>query len=348
MHMVPMWCARVGVMRVLLMSHLAMIRHDAGPWHPERSERLAAAIRGVRAAPVDVVYRDAPTVDLALLTSVHRADYIEQVRQTAERRTELDPDTVAGPGSWTAALHAAGAGPAAVEFLRSGAADVAFLAIRPPGHHALPDRAMGFCLFNNVAITARLLADGGAKVAILDWDIHHGNATQDEFLLDPNVLYISLHEFPFYPGTGWVEEVGVGPGVGTTVNVAVPKHTAGDLYREAFERVIEPVITQFDPDWILVSAGYDGHRGDPLADTSLLEVDYQWMASRVASLVPHGRSVLFLEGGYNLAAMERSITATLLGLTGVAPAVVSATDSPRGARRALELLVSALEPYWRL
>jgi acetoin utilization deacetylase AcuC-like enzyme len=326
------------------MSHGAMLGHDPGVWHPERSERLAAAIRGVRAAPVEVVYRGAPQIEPALLATVHHHDYIEQIRATATEMIEIDHDTIAGPGSWRAALHAAGAGPAAVEFLRAGGADVAFLAIRPPGHHALPDRGMGFCLFNNIAITARLLADGGARVAIVDWDIHHGNATQDEFLLDPSVLYVSLHEFPFYPGTGWVEEVGVGPGAGTTVNVAVPKRTAGDIYQEAFGRVIEPVITRFEPDWVLVSAGYDGHRGDPLAETSLLEVDFQWIASQVAKLSPSGRVIPFLEGGYNLAAVERSITATMVGLTGSEPSVVSETPSPRGARRILDLLVEALKP----
>ncbi|GBD85572.1 histone deacetylase-like amidohydrolase [bacterium BMS3Abin02] len=336
-------------MRVLLVTHEAMLRHDTGPWHPERSERLAAVIRGVQAGHLEVVGIDSPMIDPVALRTVHRPDYIEMVRRTStEGRVELDPDTPAGPGSWEAALRAAGSGPAAVEQLRAGSADVAFLAIRPPGHHALADRAMGFCLFNNIAITARMLADEGERVAIVDWDIHHGNATQDAFLMDPSVLYVSLHQFPFYPGTGWVEEVGIGPGAGTTVNISVPVHTAGDLYSEAFARAVIPILEQFEPDWILVSAGYDGHREDPIAEASLLERDYQMMASAVRAAVPNRRLIFFLEGGYNLAAMERSVTATIAGIAGEAVPSSVRLQSPDGAWRILDLLMKAQRPYWQL
>ncbi|HZJ48999.1 MAG TPA: histone deacetylase [Acidimicrobiia bacterium] len=336
-------------MRVLLVTHEAMLQHDTGIWHPERSERLAAAIRGVRAGSMDVVGVDAPAIDPFALGTVHLPDYIEMVRQiTVKGRVELDPDTPAGPGSWEAALRAAGSGPAAVEHLRAGDADVAFLAIRPPGHHALADRAMGFCLFNNLAITARMLADEGERVAIVDWDIHHGNATQDTFLMDPDVLYLSLHQFPFYPGSGWVEEVGVGPGAGTTVNISVPVHTAGDFYSEAFARTVNPILEQFEPDWVLVSAGYDGHRDDPIAEASLVEADYQMMASAVRAAAPPGRLILFLEGGYDLAAMERSVTATMAGLAGDPVPSSPQLQSPDGAWRILDLLIMAQRPYWKL
>jgi len=335
-------------MRALLVTHEAMLRHDTGMWHPERSERLAAAIRGVHAAAMEVTDVEAPRIDPVLLQTVHQPEYIEMVkRRTRERPVDLDPDTPAGPGSWEAALRAAGAGIAAVEHLREGSGDVAFLAIRPPGHHALADRAMGFCLFNNIAITAKVLADEGARVAIVDWDIHHGNATQDTFLMDPDVLYVSLHQFPFYPGTGWVEEVGVGPGAGLTVNLSVPVHTAGDVYAEAFERAINPILSQFEPDWVLVSAGYDGHSQDPLAEASLIEADYQMMGAAVRAGAPNGRLILFLEGGYNLGAMERSIVATMAGIDGQDSSPASGT-SPRGAWRILDLLVEAQGHYWRL
>jgi acetoin utilization deacetylase AcuC-like enzyme len=335
-------------MRVLLVSHEAMLRHETGAWHPERPERLAAAIRGVQSGPADVVHVEAPLIDETLLLTVHQPGYVDTVkRRTREYRVDLDPDTPAGPGSWEAALRAAGAGIFAAEHLRAGGADAAFLAIRPPGHHALPDRAMGFCLFNNIAITARMLADEGARVAIVDWDIHHGNATQDTFLMDKDVLYISLHQFPFYPGSGWVEEVGVGPGAGMTVNLSVPVHTAGDFYAEAFERAVNPILSQFDPEWVLVSAGYDGHQMDPIADASLVESDYQRMGAAVRAAAPGRRLMLFLEGGYNLGAMERSIQATVAGIAGE---TAEPTDeiSPKGAWRILDLLVEAQSAFWQL
>jgi acetoin utilization deacetylase AcuC-like enzyme len=237
---------------------------------------------------------------------------------------------------------------AAVEHLRARHGDVAFLAIRPPGHHALPDRAMGFCLFNNIAITARMLADEGAKVAIVDWDIHHGNATQETFLMDPDVLYVSLHQFPFYPGSGWVEEVGVGPGAGATVNLSVPIRTAGDFYAEAFGRAINPILSEFGPDWVLVSAGYDGHREDPIADAALVEADYQMMGAAVRAAAPDRRLILFLEGGYSLAAMERSVRATIDGIGGEPATQEHVATSPSGAWRILDLLLAAQRPFWQL
>jgi acetoin utilization deacetylase AcuC-like enzyme len=336
-------------MRLILVTHEAMLRHDTGPWHPERSERLAAVIRGVRSTHADIVDAEAPPIDPLALRSVHQPEYIDMVRRrTAVHRIDLDPDTPAGPGSWDAALRAAGAGLAAVEHLRARSGEVAFLAIRPPGHHALADRAMGFCIFNNVAITARQLADEGARVAIVDWDIHHGNATQDTFLMDPGVLYMSLHQFPFYPGSGWVEEVGIGPGAGTTVNLSVPVHTAGDFYAEAFEVALTPILRQFDPEWVLVSAGYDGHRDDPIADAALVETDFRMLGSIVGTVAPEGRLILFLEGGYHLAAMERSVAATIEGIGGAPVGRQERGESPKGAWRILDLLLEAQRPYWRL
>ncbi|MDJ0960749.1 MAG: histone deacetylase [Acidimicrobiia bacterium] len=304
-------------MRVLLVEHESSLRHDTGRGHPERPSRIPAVIDGVHASGLDVVPHQAPVVDLELVARVHEPRYIREIEQfCAGGGGALDPDTVAVADSWEAALRAAGAGPAAVAGLRAGIADTAFLAVRPPGHHALIGRAMGFCLFNNIAVTARMLTEGGERVAILDWDVHHGNGTQDTFYRDPNVLYVSLHEFPAYPGTGWVDEDGAGDAEGTVVNFPMPMGTQGDAYRWAMRWVILDVMRDFAPDWILVSAGYDAHRADPLAGIRLVESDYGVMAHLLTDVVPAHRVVFFLEGGYDLAAMTASVAATLRGVAG--------------------------------
>ena len=172
---------------------------------------------------------------------------------------------------------------------------------------------MGFCLFNNIAITARLLVDEGHKVAIVDWDVHHGNSTQDVFYSEPNVLYISMHEFPAYPGTGWLHEAGAGRASGATINFPWPTGTGGSAYRWGFDNIVDPVLEQFAPDWLLVSAGYDAHIADPLAGIRLEADDYRFMAGRISGIVPNGRSILFLEGGYDMAALRASSAATLQG-----------------------------------
>lgn len=331
-------------------THPVFAEHKTGAWHPERPDRLTAARAGVADASVDVVDFSPSRVDVELLAGVHLPEYIESIRHfCAAGGGELDPDTVVGVDSWEAALRAAGAGPGAAELLQTGVADIAFLPIRPPGHHALEDRAMGFCVFNNVAITARLLTEMGKKVAIVDWDVHHGNGTQETFLMDPNVLYVSLHEFPAYPGSGWIDEVGVGPAVGTAVNFPLPSGTGGDVYRASFDRVVVPVLSAFRPDWLLVSAGYDAHRGDPLAGLALLESDYAAMGSALRGVVGTGRTILFLEGGYNLSAIRGSVAATLEGLAGVpVPDEVSRPVSGLRSWRTLEFVVAAQHRHWQL
>jgi acetoin utilization deacetylase AcuC-like enzyme len=297
-------------------THPSFATHDTGSWHPERPARLEAVERGVRLAGVPLRRVEAPVVDRAVLERVHSRSYIEAIeRFCAEGGGALDPDTVASTGSWEAAVRAAGAGPAAVEILRHSAEETsAFLAVRPPGHHALAARAMGFCLFNNVMVTARMLADGGARVAIVDWDVHHGNGTQDMLVSDPTVMYVSIHQHPFYPLTGTVDERGVGPGEGTVVNAPIPAGTGGDAYQALFDRVVVPVLRQFDPDWILVSSGYDAHEEDPLAEIRLVSADYRMMARRLRSVVPPNRIIVFLEGGYHLAAIAASVSHTIGGL----------------------------------
>jgi acetoin utilization deacetylase AcuC-like enzyme len=304
-------------MRVLLVEHESSLHHDTGFGHPERPARIPAVIEGVRQSGLHVITHEPDRVDLDLVERVHDPTYVNKIQRfCADGGGDLDPDTAAVTASWEAALRAAGAGPAAVSALRSGVADTAFLAVRPPGHHALSSRAMGFCLFNNIAVTARMLTDSGERVAIVDWDVHHGNGTQETFYRDPSVLYVSFHEFPAYPGTGWVDEDGDGAGEGTTINFPMPTGSTGEAYRWAMRWVVRPQLEAFAPDWVLVSAGYDAHRADPLAGIRLEAEDYGVLASVVAGVVPDGRTVFFLEGGYDLDALTASAASTLRGVAG--------------------------------
>ncbi len=340
-------CQSTG-MRVLLYAHDSSAGHHTGRGHPERPERIPAVIAGVRGSGAEVTERTPREVTVDELCLVHSPKYVKAIEAFCQAGGgALDADTVAGPGSWAAALRSAGAGPAAVDDLRAGGADAAFLALRPPGHHALADQAMGFCLFNNVAVTAASLVDGGARVAVVDWDVHHGNGTQRTFYERDDVLYLSFHEFPAYPGTGWLEENGLGPGDGTTINFPFPTGTAGDVYRVAMDAVAVPILRQFAPDWVLVSAGYDAHAADPLAGIRLEAGDYAYLSDRVQRVVGPGRVIYFLEGGYDLAAVEASVAATLGGQpAGDVPA--PERSSPGRARHILDLVAAEAARYWEV
>lgn len=290
--------------------------HDGGG-HPERPARIDAVMDGVAdvarelGSELEIVLPE--PADAAALRRVHSAAYLRQLEEFCdEGGGYLDPDTFARPDSWEAALLSAGAGLQAVEVLRRRGAGVAFVATRPPGHHALADRPMGFCLVNNVAVSAAALVAEGERVLIVDWDVHHGNGTQALFWDDPSVLYVSTHQSPFYPGTGGADEVGGSDARGLTVNVPLPAGATGDVVRRALDQVAAPVIDGFDPTWVLISAGFDAHRADPLADLALSSGDFADLARTVAGYAPRpGRVVVHLEGGYDLGALRSSVAATL-------------------------------------
>jgi acetoin utilization deacetylase AcuC-like enzyme len=309
--------------------------HDGGR-HPERPARIGAVMEGVElvwaevGSDLEVV--GAEPADEASLERVHSAAYIERVGALcAAGGGQIDPDTYARPDSWDAALRSAGAGLQAVSALRARGEGVAFVATRPPGHHALPSQGMGFCLFNNVAVAAAELAAVGERVVIIDWDVHHGNGTQDIFWNDPRVLYVSTHQWPLYPGTGRAEEVGGPAARGLNVNVPLPPGTTGDGICRALGEVAAPVIDAFGPTWVLVSAGFDAHRADPMAELALSAEDFGLLARDVASFAPRdGRLVVFLEGGYDLDALRDSAACALGAWVGIEPMVGSEEGATSG------------------
>jgi len=309
--------------------------HDVGPSHPERPARVVAALEGIdeaglRDAVVPLEARRATDEELAL---VHPHSYLDALRAFCDAGGgELDPDTIAGPGSWNTAVLAAGAVLAAVDALGRGEGEVAFVAARPPGHHALRDEPMGFCLLNNVAVAAAALAGRGERVLVVDWDVHHGNGTQAIFWDDPRVLYVSTHQWPLYPGTGRALETG-GPGApGRTVNIPVPPRATGDVLLRALDDVVAPVVERFAPTWVLVSAGFDAHRADPMAGLHLTAGDFADLARRVQGFAPGpGRLALVLEGGYDLDALRLSVGASLAAVMGAAFRPEAASGGGPGA-----------------
>ncbi|RMH06134.1 MAG: histone deacetylase [Nitrospirae bacterium] len=309
--------------RVGFVWHPAYLDHEMGPGHPESPDRLHAILShldssGTRARLTAIEPYEAPR---EWLTRIHDASYLADLERRVPARgyARLDPDTALSPGSFRAAVLAAGGAMAAVDAILAGQVDQAFCAVRPPGHHAEAGRAMGFCLINNVAVAVRYIQHryGMARVLIVDWDVHHGNGTQHAFEDDDSVLFFSTHQFPHYPGTGASTETGRGKGKGYTINVPLAAGQGDEAYQKVFETVLVPAAETFRPQFVLISAGFDAHRDDPLGGMRLTEDGYAALTHIVMQIAHHhasGRVLSCLEGGYHLPALARSVERHLLAL----------------------------------
>ena len=306
-------------MTTLLYTHPSSLAHDTGPGHPEQQARAKVIYGAIereeqKGGLADVIRREAPEATRAQLEQVHDTRFVEAILNAVpdDGYVRIDADTVMSSASGEAALCQAGAVCAAVDSVVGGEADNAMCALRPPGHHAEPDRAMGFCLFNGVAIGAMraIVEHGLSRIAIYDFDVHHGNGTQAAFEREPRVQYLSTHQWPLFPGTGAKEETGVG----NIVNRPLPSGTASRAWRDVVEGDILPAMDDFAPELVMISAGFDAHRADPLASLELVEDDFAWVTEELMALASrhaNGRVVSVLEGGYDLAALTKSFMAHL-------------------------------------
>jgi len=329
--------------------HPLFLEHDTGE-HPENKRRLSVTVQALLDSGLDIEWVTPEPAPVGAIARVHDSEYIRSVQRIADEGGGwLDVDTTVAPQSYEAAIRAAGSGLMAVdEALLSGRR--AFLLVRPPGHHAMPQRGMGFCLFNNIAVAAAyaLESKGLERVLIVDWDVHHGNGTQAMFYKDGRVLFFSTHEAGHYPGTGKTVETGSDIAAGTTVNVPLMPGDGDGAVQQAFDTLLAPLARAFNPQLILVSAGYDAQKGDPLGDLTFSETAYQWMAARLVQMaeeVGAAGPICFLEGGYSLSMLPRSIIATIRGLGGDLPEFTPAVgpDEKADVREALE----EIKPYWK-
>jgi acetoin utilization deacetylase AcuC-like enzyme len=305
---------RTETVTTIVFTHPVCIEHDPGDYHPERPDRLRAVLAALKGKNFEALaWREASKADRAQLERVHDEDYVDQILTSVPKRghLHLDPDTAMSPASGEAALRAAGAACAAVDAVMTGEAKNAFCAIRPPGHHAERAQAMGFCLFNNVAIAASQAraVHGLARIAVVDFDVHHGNGTQHSFERDAGLFYGSSHQWPAYPGTGLAEETGIADNV---ANVPLPPGAGSAEFREGYRKTILPALKRFAPEFLIISAGFDAHARDPLAQLRLGADDYAWVTREllaVAATCAKGRVVSCLEGGYDLEALAESAAA---------------------------------------
>lgn len=304
--------------------HPVFLKHQTGWAHPDKRQRLSSLLKHLETTGLweRLVHLEPAPATLSDITTVHDLHYVESLREACETGRLFKPDdsTVASPGTYEAALMAAGSVMTAIDAVMAAKVTNAFCATRPPGHHAERNRAMGFCFFNNIAIGAKYLQrhHGLGRIAIIDWDVHHGNGTQQAFYEDPSVFYISIHQYPLYPpDSGRAGETGSGPGVGFTMNVPVQAGSTDTDYRRILLEEVRPALGRFKPDFILVSAGFDGHRQDPLGGLALTEAGFGEMTRIVASLANEycgKRLISVLEGGYDLEALNASVGAHLQAL----------------------------------
>jgi acetoin utilization deacetylase AcuC-like enzyme len=329
-------------------------RHVPPPEHPERSERLVAARRALERAPATLCLRRAQAsaaTDEELLR-VHTAAYLSALGQEADAGVYLDADTYLGCHSAQAARRAAGGTLRMAAALLAGEARFGLGLVRPPGHHARPNAAMGFCLLNNVALAAAAArARGVPRVAVVDFDVHHGNGTEESFYADPTVLVISLHQYPHYPGTGALMDLGADAGAGYNVNIPLSAGADDAVYQHAFERIVCPILAEYDPALVLVSAGFDAHRLDPLGSMLLSDQAFGDMARRLRAVLDRRTAAplaFVLEGGYDLRALEGSLAALLGALAEDAAEAPPIGPLPVGREQELARVRQALRPHWRL
>ncbi len=331
------------------------LKHEPGDFHPERPERILSLLEmtgeldseDFKILPPRLAKREE-------IETCHSSEYIDLIEATSKtNRYVLDGDTIASRDSFATALFAAGGFLNLLDGIAAGEFSNGFGLVRPPGHHALQDQAMGFCLFNTIAIGARHLQrrHGAKRVLIVDWDVHHGNGTQDAFYSDSSVLYLSTHQYPFYPGTGSIDEVGAGEGEGYTVNIPLPAGCGDEEYLRAFKEIVIPIGEKFSPDWVLVSAGFDPHRRDPLAGMDVTEEGFRMMAAlllRLSEECSGGKIAFLLEGGYDLTALKNSAAAVLNEMKPGARTEKLLAKGGEAVQPLVRRVLDFQERYWRM